>query len=416
MSHSRICSPGGLSWFSWIKICSSIGILTGITSVLFLNALNYVGGLREQYMYVLFGLPLAGLLIVFLYNRYGGNAYKGNNLLFEEYYNPQGKIPLLMAPLVIVATLLTHLFGGSAGREGTAVQYGGTYADYLSKKMGLDKSQTRITLICGIAAGFASLFGTPLAGAIFSIEMFRLGKLRYKAIIPALLTAYLAHGISLLLQAPHTHYPIIESQLFRFQDIHWVILFAVLAGAVAWIFTYTGETLSHVFKKIGNPYWRVVIGSLAILAIIALVGNHRYVGLGIPTILESFEQPQPGIDFLAKILLTCLTLSVGFKGGEVTPLFFIGATFASFLSLYIPLPLIVITGLGFVSVFSGSTKTPIACAIMAAELFGPYIFPFALLSTLIAALASGSKGIYSSQKNSRFRRRNLFKEVRSSKP
>ncbi|MBL1408767.1 chloride channel protein [Sphingobacterium faecale] len=399
MRNSKFASLIGLPWYSWLKIGISIAVFTGITSVVFLNALNYVGDLREQRQFLLLGLPVAGLLIVFLYQRYGGVASKGNNLLFEEYYNPKGNIPLLMAPLVIVATLLTHLFGGSAGREGTAVQYGGTYADFIAKKMGLNKTQTRITLICGIAAGFTSLFGTPLAGVVFSVELFRLGKLRYKAIIPALLTAYLSHGVCLLLQAPHTHYPFLDFQLFQIQDIHWVILFAILAGVVARFFTYTGDMLSHLFKRIDNPYWRVVIGSLVILAIIAYIGNTKYIGLGIPTILESFEQPQSGIDFLAKIVLTCLTLSVGFKGGEVTPLFFIGATFASFLSIYIPLPLLVITGLGFVSVFSGSTKTPFACAIMAAELFGIYILPFALLSTLIAAFVSGQKGIYSSQKN-----------------
>lgn len=405
MYNNKFTSPIGLPWYNWLKICISIALFSGITSVIFLNALNYVGNLREQQQFLLFGLPLAGLLIVFLYQRYGGAASKGNNLLFEEYYNPKGNIPLLMAPLVIVATLLTHLFGGSAGREGTAVQYGGTYADFIAKKMGLNKPQTRITLICGIAAGFASLFGTPLAGVVFSVELFRLGKLRYSAIIPALLTAYLAHAVCLLLQAPHTHYPFLDFRLFQIQVIHWVILFAILAGVTARLFTYTGDILSHLFKKIGNPYWRVVIGSLIILAIIAYIGNTKYIGLGIPTILESFEQPQAGIDFLAKIVLTCLTLSVGFKGGEVTPLFFIGATLASFLSIYIPLPLLVITALGFVSVFSGSTKTPFACAIMAAELFGIYILPFALLSTLIAAFVSGQKGIYSSQKNRKLTKR-----------
>lgn len=402
MDNRKISFFVDLPWYRWVVICGSVAVFTGLTSVLFLYSLNYVGLLREEHKSLLIGLPLAGLLIVFLYNRYGGRASKGNNLLFEEYYNPKGGIPLLMAPLVIIATLLTHLFGGSAGREGTAVQYGGTYADSIAKKLTLNKTQTRITLICGIAAGFASLFGTPLAGTLFSIEMFRLGKLRRKAILPALFTAYLAHGISLALRAPHTHYPFLPIELFKISDIHWVILFAILSGMVARLFAFTADSLSDLFKKIRNPYIRVVIGAFIILAIIALIGNTRYIGLGIPDILESFDQPQSGWDFLAKILLTCLTLGVGFKGGEVTPLFFIGATFASFLSIYIPLPLLVITALGFVSVFSGSTKTPFACAVMAAELFGVYILPFALCSTLIAAFVSGRKGIYSGQKNRKF--------------
>lgn len=389
----------GLTWFSWLRICVAIAILTGLTSVLFLYGLNYVADMREAHLELLLALPIAGLAIVFLYERYGGKSIKGNNLLFEEYYNPKGEIPILMAPLVIVATLLTHLFGGSAGREGTAVQYGGTYADYIAKILGLDKTQSRVALICGVAAGFSSLFGTPLAGAVFSVEMFRCGNIRYKALLPSLTTAFLAHGISILLKAPHTLYPFIEPTLIHFGDTLWVLLFGVLAGLVSRLFTGTGDVLNRLFKKIYNPYYRVVIGATLILGLLWLLGNTRYIGLGIPTILESFSQAQPGEDFLLKILLTCLTLAVGFKGGEVTPLFFIGATFASFISIYIPLPLLLITALGFVAVFSGCTKTPIACAIMATELFGIYLLPFALLCTIASYIVAGKKGIYQSQKN-----------------
>lgn len=403
MRNSRILELKGLSWYNWLKISIIIAFLTGSTSTIFLYALNYVTNIRELNMELLWGLPFAGLLIVYLYNQYGGKAIMGNNLLFEEYYNPKGNIPFIMAPLVILATLLTHLFGGSAGREGTAVQYGGTYADQIAKWLKLDKTQTRIVLICGISAGFASLFGTPLAGTVFSVEMFRCGKLRYFAIIPALTTAYLSHGVSLLLNAPHTQYPFVELELFDIRQILWVLLFAILAGLVGRLFIYTGETLNFIFKKLINPYWRVLLGALIILSIVNLVSTTKHIGLGIPGILESFEQPQSGVDFLLKIILTCLTLSVGFKGGEVTPLFFIGATFASFMSTYIPLPLLLITALGFVSVFSGCTKTPIACAVMAVELFGIYIFPFALICTLIASIVAGRMGIYRSQKNRRFK-------------
>lgn len=405
MYKKRSLQLKGLSWYNWLKICIAIALFSGCTSAGFLYALNYVTNLRELHKELLWGLPLAGIVIVFLYKHYGGNASKGNNLLFEEYYNPKGNIPLIMAPLVVVATLLTHLFGGSAGREGTAVQYGGTYADRIAKKLNLDKTQHRIALICGVAAGFASLFGTPLAGTVFAVEMFRCGKLRYQALIPALLTAYLSHGISLLLKAPHTHYPFVHLEFGDIKYLLWVILLGFLSGLTARIFIYTGESLSFVFKKINNPYWRILLGATIILSIIAIIGDTRHIGLGMPTILESFNEPQSGLDFLLKILLTCLTLSVGFKGGEVTPLFFIGATFASFASIYIPIPLLLITALGFVSVFSGCTKTPFACAVMAAELFGFYILPFALICTAMATFTAGRGGIYQSQKNRKFNSR-----------
>ncbi|WP_164126027.1 chloride channel protein [Sphingobacterium luzhongxinii] len=403
MYAKRSLQLKGLLWYNWLKICMAIALVTGFTSAAFLYALSAVTDLRELHREFLWGLPFAGIVIVFLYKYYGGNASKGNNLLFEEYYNPKGNIPLTMAPLVVIATLLTHLFGGSAGREGTAVQYGGTYADQIAKKLNLDKTQRRIALICGVAAGFASLFGTPLAGTAFAVEMFRCGKLRYQAFIPALFTAYLAHGISLLLKAPHTHYPLIQLEFGDIKHLLWVLLFGVLSGLVARLFIYTGETFSLAFKKINNPYWRVLIGAIIILSIVVIIGDTRHIGLGLPTILESFKEPQSGLDFLLKILLTCLTLSVGFKGGEVTPLFFIGATLASFMSVYIPIPLLLITGLGFVSVFSGCTKTPFACAVMAAELFGFHILPFALICTLIAAFTAGGKGIYQSQKHRKFK-------------
>lgn len=407
MCNKRSLQLKGLAWYDWLKTCVTIALFTGFTSSVFLYALNYVTNLRELHKELLWGLPFAGIVIVFLYNRYGGKASKGNNLLFEEYYNPKGNIPLIMAPLVVVATLLTHLFGGSAGREGTAVQYGGTYADQIAKRLRLDKTQTRIALICGVSAGFASLFGTPLAGAVFSVEMFRCGKLRYSAFIPTLFTAYLSHGISLLLKAPHTHYPFVRLEFGDIKYLLWILLFAILSGFVARLFTYTGETFNFLLKKIDSPYLRVLFGAIIILLLVAIVGDTRHIGLGMPTILESFDKPQSGLDFILKILLTCLTLNAGFKGGEVTPLFFIGAVFASFMSIYIPLPLLLITALGFVSVFSGCTKTPFACAVMAAELFGGYIFPFALICTLIAAFTAGRTGIYQSQKNRKFKNKTV---------
>jgi len=377
--------PPKLPLSTWVKAIVLLALATGLTSAVFLFALRAVEQYREQQLWIMAGLPLAGVAVVFLYKRYAPNANKGNSLYYDEYKNPTGSISFVMAPLIVLATLVTHLFGGSAGREGTAIQYGGTYADTLAKKLKLAKQHSRILLICGVSAGFSSLFGTPLAGTAFSIAIFRKGKIRKSALIPALISAYVAHAITLALQAPHTHYQPVHIATYLDPQLLWIPVVAVLCGLVGRLFTLSHSFFSALFNRLKNPYIRVACGGLLLLSLVYLIGNTKYIGLGIPTLLSAFEIPQQPVDFLWKIILTTLTLSVGFKGGEVTPLFFIGATFCSFLSTLIPLPLPLITAVGFVSVFSAVTRTPLACAIMAAELFGIPILPIALAATFISS-------------------------------
>lgn len=397
---TRVTSPESKTSVKiWFIVIATIALLSGLSSVIFLFALQYVTEIRELNIWIFYLLPLAGISIAFLYKKYGKIAQKGNNLLLEEYYNPKGKIPWVMAPLIIVTTLITHLFGGSAGREGSAVQYGGTYGDKVSKLFKLTKQNNRIAILAGVAAGFASLFGTPLAGAIFAIEVFKIGQIRYKAFPIVLISAYLSHFICVSLQAPHSHYKQISiSSYFSSQNL-WIIPIGIICGIAARLFLFSGDVWSKIFKKIKNEYLRVSIGSILLILLVVVLQGEKYIGLGLSTISTSFQTPATSYDFLLKIIFTSLTLSIGFKGGEVTPLFFIGATLTSFLSIYIPLPLMLLAGLGFVGVFSGSTKTPLACSIMSAELFGWAIFPFALIVCLLATLISGKRGIYSSQRN-----------------
>ncbi|WP_140938465.1 chloride channel protein [Sphingobacterium lumbrici] len=386
----------------WSTIVIAIGIPVGTISAGFLFALNYVTDVREENKWLILLLPLAGLLIVLLYNVYGDRTNKGNNLILEEYYRPSLPIPGIMAPLIILTTLLTHLFGGSAGREGTAVQYGATIADQFSKRLQLTKKERRIVLCCGIAAGFASLFGTPLAAAVFAVELFRVGKSRYHILFPTLITAYLAHLTSLVWNAPHIHYPNVIILDFITFDVLWIVGLGLLCGLTARLFIYSGNLFGQLFKRIQNAYLRIVAGSILLIICMICLGSTKYIGLGLPTIVDSFQQPQALYDFFIKIVLTTLTLSIGFKGGEVTPLFFIGATLASALSLYIPVDIMLLTAVGFVAVFAGSTKTPLACAIMAVELFGISVGIYALLGCFSAVVVSGRQGIYRSQRNIKF--------------
>lgn len=390
---------------TWLLLICAISVSIGSLSAVFLYALDKVTLLRETHLWIIYMLPFAGMFIVWWYHRHGGNAQKGNNLLLEEYYYPtSSSIPWKMAPMVIFATLITHLFGGSAGREGTAVQYGGTVAARFSTFLPLGKQERRILLLCGIAAGFSSLFGTPWAGTIFAIEMVQLGKIRWRGVLSILITALLSNGVCNLYGDFHTHYPAIDKlPPLSFSTISYLLLVGTLFGLAAILFRYTAEVFSSQFGKIKQPLLRPFIGGLLVIVVIHLLQTTKHIGLGIPTIIDAFQQPLPPTDFLIKIGLTALTLSAGFKGGEVTPLFFIGATLGNALAPFIPLPLALLAATGFVSVFAGCTKTPIACTVMAMELFGWQYGIFFLITCFISFVVSGKRGIYSAQRVRNFR-------------
>jgi len=387
-----------LTVFKWILICVLIGILSGSASAFFLVSLEWVTQFRIQHDWLIWFLPFGGLLVGLSYYYWGESVAKGNNLLLEEYENPQKVIPFKMAPLVLLGTLLTHLFGGSAGREGTAVQMGGAIADQFTKLFKLDNTERRILIILGISAGFASVFGTPLAGAIFALEVLYFSKINFKSILLSFLVAYAAYFTVEFWQVKHTHYSIPVVPEISATTLFYVIVIGVLSGFAALLFSRSTHFWGSLFSKnIKYPPLRPFIGGIALAIAIAGFGLTKFSGLGVPVIVDSFSNANPWYDFLLKILFTGFTLGAGFKGGEVTPLFFVGATLGSALSLIIPLPIAFLAGLGFVAVFSGATHTPIACTIMGMELFGIQPVIFIAIACTIAYFSSGSVGIYKSQ-------------------
>jgi len=395
-----------LSIFKWILICILIGILSGSASAFFLVSLEFVTQFRIHHDWIIWLLPFGGLLVGLSYYYWGESVAKGNNLLLEEYENPQKVIPLKMAPLVLLGTLLTHLFGGSAGREGTAVQMGGAIADQFTKIFKLDNSERKILIILGISAGFASVFGTPLAGAIFALEVLYFSKINLKSIVLSFLVAYTAYFTVEFWHVKHTHYSIPVIPEFNISTIGYVIIIGILSGFSALLFARSTHFWGSLFSKnIKYPPLRPFIGGIILAIAIAGFGLTKFSGLGVPVIVDSFSNANPWYDFLLKILFTGFTLGAGFKGGEVTPLFFVGATLGSALSLIIPLPIAFLAGLGFVAVFSGATHTPIACTIMGMELFGIQPGIFIAIACIIAYFSSGPMGIYKSQivKGAKFR-------------
>lgn len=382
----------------WILICALIGFFSGSASAFFLIALEWVSQLRIQNSWFIWLLPIGGLFIGLLYHYHGKDVVKGNNLLLEEYETPKKVIPLKMAPFVLIGTLITHLFGGSAGREGTAVQMGGAIADQFSRIFHLDATDRKTLIILGISAGFASVFGTPLAGAIFALEVVYFCKISVKSSILSFVVAYFANYTVELWAVHHTHYSIPIIPEMNPENLLWIIPSSILFGFAAMLFSRSTHFWGALFSKnIAYPPLRPFVGGIILALAFYTFNVSQFMGLGVPSIVEAFSKPNEYQDFLLKILFTGFTLGAGFKGGEVTPLFFVGATLGSALSVFIPLPIALLAGMGFVAVFSGATHTPIACTIMGIELFGIEATIFIGISCFIAYLASGSVGIYHAQ-------------------
>jgi H+/Cl- antiporter ClcA len=388
-----------LDLLRWVPISALVGLLAGSASALLLWSLNVATNLRESHHCLILLLAPAGYLVGLLYKHLGRSVEAGNNLILEEAHDPQAVIPLRMTPLILLGTFLTHLFGGSAGREGTALQTGASLADQLTRPLRLNPRDRRILLMAGISAGFGSVFGTPLAGAVFGLEVLTIGKLSYDAIAPCFLASFLGDLVTRAWHIHHTAYPVTEIPTLSLTGVLCAILAGIAFGIVAKSFARTTHAIAHLARtRISRPELRPVIGGLLVTTAVFALGTTRYIGLGIPTIVASFTTHVHPWDFAGKFLFTAVTLGTGFKGGEVTPLFYIGSTLGNALSHILPLPPSLLAAMGFVGVFSGAANTPIASTLMAVELFGPEAGAYAAIASVVSYLCSGHSGIYHAQR------------------
>jgi H+/Cl- antiporter ClcA len=383
----------------WILLSSVVGILAGTASAVFLVTLNWVTGIRLGDERITLLLPFAGFLVGWVYHRFAGTASQGNNLVIEAVNANQVQIPFRMAPLVLFGTLITHLFGGSAGREGTAIQMGASLAESLRRLLRLNAEDRRLIVMAGISGGFGSVFGTPVAGFVFGMEVQSVGRIRYDGIIPCLVAAYIGDMVTRAWGATHTLYPLLPHVDIELLLLFKVVIASIVFGVTSILFIELTHAIKQMQKRfVTYPPLRSYIGGVVIIGLVMVLGTTDYLGLSLPLIQQSVSGA--GVvtyAFLLKLLFTAVTLGSGFLGGEVTPLFVIGATLGYTVGMVLGIDPALSASIGFVAVFAGASNTPLACALMGIELFGGGASLYMMAGCVIAYLASGHRGIYTTQ-------------------
>jgi len=383
----------------WCGIAVMVGCLAGMGSAAFLAGLYWATATREANPWLLYGLPVAGMLIGVIYWRLGRSVEAGNNLLLERIQVSGGDVSVVMAPMIAISTIATHLFGGSAGREGTAVQMGGSFADWLGRLLRLSSVDRRLILTSGISGGFGAVFGTPLAGMVFGLEVLAVGRVRYDAIVPCLVASIVGDQVCRGLGTEHHLYRFAFTVDVTAGLILWAAIAGLAFGAASGVFSELTHAISRfAATRIRTPWMRPFFGGIGIIVLTYLVGSHDYLGLSLPLIEASFTPGAVALGaFALKILFTAVTLGTGFKGGEVTPLFCIGATLGSSFAWVTGQSTPVFAAIGFVAVFAGAANTPLTCVLMGIELFGAELAVPIAVACVVSYIVSGHRGIYLSQ-------------------
>ncbi|WP_342628180.1 voltage-gated chloride channel family protein [Nguyenibacter vanlangensis] len=399
----------------WACLLVPMAAIVGSLCALFLWLLDEVTTYRVTHSSLLFLLPLAGIATGLLYHWFGRSAEGGNNLIVDQIHEPGGGVPLRMAPLVLVSTVISHLFGASVGREGTAVQIGGSIAGGFVRLFRLEDRAVRILLMSGIAAGFGAVFGTPIAGAVFGLEVLAVGRIEYMALLPVAVAAIIADWTCHRWGIHHVPYhlgfagfPDTTGDAFHTDPLLLakVGLAAIAFGLASLAFAEGVHRLAPVFRTLCPIAWlRPAIGGVLTIVLVFLAGTRDYLGLGVVpaapgggAIVSFFGAGDFTWSWLWKLVFTVTALATGYKGGEVTPLFFIGAALGHTLAGLLHAPVDLMAAVGFVAVFAGAANTPLACTLMGVELFGAADTVYLAVGCFIAYLCSGHSGIYLSQR------------------
>ncbi|MDU4951040.1 MAG: chloride channel protein [Clostridium cadaveris] len=385
-------------FFKWVFFSIIIGLIVGIFGTLFHYSIEIATKVRMDNPWIFWFLPVGGILIVFFYSISNMLDDKGTNLLFLSVRSDE-KPSIKTAPLIFVATTLTHLFGGSSGREGAALQLGGSIACGIGQKLKLDDKDLNLVIMCGMSAGFSALFRTPLTAALFSIEVISIGVMHYSALVPCALASIIGYSISGFFKVSAPFFKITGIPVLDILPVIKVIFLASICALVSILFCHAMHVCNKSYKKyIKNPYLRIVAGGFIVIVLTLIVGSNDYLGAGMDIIENAINGDASTWAWLLKIIFTALTLGAGFKGGEIVPAFFVGATLGNIVSGLIGLNPSFGAAIGLIALFCGVTNCPITAFILGIEIFGAHGALFFMVASAVSYMLSGYYGLYSEQK------------------
>lgn len=382
----------------WVVFAILSGLVVGGAGTLFYFCMSLVTLVRTKNPEIIFLLPIGGLIIVGCYRLLHDDKDTGTNLVLSAIHSGDN-LPLRMAPLIFISTLITHLFGGSAGREGAALQLGGSIGNGLGRLFRFDEKDKHIMIMCGMSAAFSALFGTPMAAAIFSMEVVSVGIMHYAALVPCVISSLVAHAVASSFGVSQELFPIASIPAFHISSAVMISVLAILCAGVSILFCVMLHQSEYLYKKLfKNPYVRVFVGGCIIIVLTLLVGNQNYNGTGIQIIAQCIDGTVRPEAFFLKMVFTALTLGAGYKGGEIVPSFFTGAAFGCLFGNLTGFSPTLCTAVSMTAVFCGVTNCPITSLLISFELFGYDGMPYFLLAVAFSYMLSGYFGLYHSQK------------------
>lgn len=402
--------------FIWLG--AVIGCVVGGISLFFSKLLTIVTETREEHDFIIWFLPVAGVIIVLFYKLMKNENDKGTNLVISSISEGHD-VPLKMSPLIVFGTTMTHFFGGSAGREGAALQLGGSLGNFLGKVLRLDALDRKITIMCGMSAAFSALFGTPMAAAIFPMECISVGIMHYSALLPCVISSLTASTFAANMGISPESFPLDALHIpeFGIGNALWMVLLGALCGLVSIAFCLSLKySKKYIAKWLPNIFVRVIVVAVFFVVVTKLIGGNDFYGAGIGIIDKAvIEGDTQWYTFILKMFFTSIILAAGFKGGEIVPTFAIGATFGCLFGKIVGLPPQLCAAMGMASVFCGVTNSPISTILIGFELFGFDCVPYLLVAVSVSYVFSGYYGIYGDQKIIYSKYRTVFKNRKVSK-
>ncbi len=382
----------------WIFISVIIGIVVGIAGSLFHHATDFVNELRHKYSWLIYLLPISGLIIVLLYRLCKMEKDKGtNDVLLAVRENK--KLSIFMAPLIFITSTITHLFGGSAGREGAALQIGGSIAQNLGKLFRLDDNDKKTITMCGMSGAFAAVFGTPITATVFAIEIATVGNMYFPALLPCAVSAIVGSKVSLLMGISPISFNISGAPDFELIPLLKISLLVILTAILSIVFCKTLHISEKIYSRfLSNKYLRIAVAGTLVVILTLIVGTYDYNGTGMDIVYKAFSGETKNEAFILKILFTAVTLGGGYKGGEIVPVLFTGATFGNTFGRILKLSPSFSAGIGVISLFCGVTNCPVTSIVLSVELFGGEGFIYFMLSCALSYMLSGYHSLYGEQK------------------